>query len=288
MNNKWKIVTIICSILAIISAIVFVLLQFGLIGEKDAGKQLPPMADTSQDVVTLTAEPLAENPEPTPTVAPTPTPTEAPTPEPTPILEENPYKEYFAANKDMVAWLVVPDTKVDYPLMWTPKDENYYLLRGFDGSSDKNGCLILDTDSSIEPGTTNLIVHGHNMKSGAMFGELTKYEDANYAAEHSKMYVHTPTTVREYEVIAAFRSQVYKKSDNVFKFYKFFEATSEEEFLDFYNNIKEMSIYDTGVSASYGDRFLTLSTCTYHVENGRFVVVAKEVSEEEKYFPLAE
>ena len=151
MNNKWKIVTIICSILAIISAIVFVLLQFGLIGEKDAGKQLPPMADTSQDVVTLTAEPLAENPEPTPT--------EAPTPEPTPILEENPYKEYFAANKDMVAWLVVPDTKVDYPLMWTPKDENYYLLRGFDGSSDKNGCLILDTDSSIEPGTTNLIVH---------------------------------------------------------------------------------------------------------------------------------
>ena len=288
MNNKWKIVTIICSILAIVSAIVFVLLQFGLIGDKDAGKQLPSTADTSQDVVTLTAEPLAENPEPTPTVAPTPTPTEAPTPEPTPILEENPYKEYFAANKDMVAWLVVPDTKVDYPLMWTPKDENYYLLRGFDGSSDKNGCLILDTDSSIEPGTTNLIVHGHNMKSGAMFGELTKYEDANYAAEHSKMYVHTPTTVREYEVIAAFRSQVYKKSDNVFKFYKFFEATSEEEFLDFYNNIKEMSIYDTGVSASYGDRFLTLSTCTYHVENGRFVVVAKEVSEEEKYFPLAE
>ena len=81
---------------------------------------------------------------------------------------------------------------------------------------------------------------------------------------------------------------MYKKSDNVFKFYKFFEATSEEEFLDFYNNIKEMSIYDTGVSASYGDRFLTLSTCTYHVENGRFVVVAKEVSEEKKYLPLVE
>ena len=287
MRNKWKIVTIICSILAIVSAIVFVVLQFGLVGDKDAGKQLPPLADTSTDVVTLTAEPIV-NSTPKPTTAPTPTPTVAPTPEPTPILEENPYKEYFAANADMAGWLVIPDTKVDYPLMWTPRDENYYLLRGFDGSSDKNGCLILDTDSCIEPATTNLIVHGHNMKSGAMFGELTKYEDATYGAEHSKMYVHTKTTIREYEVIAVFRSQVFKKSDNVFKFYKFFEAASEEEFLDFYNNIKEMSIYDTGVSASYGDRFLTLSTCTYHVDNGRFVVVAKEVSEEEKYLPMEE
>lgn len=287
MRNKWKIVTIICSILAIVSAIVFVVLQFGLVGDKDAGKQLPPLADNSTDVVTLTAEPIV-NSTPKPTTAPTPTPTVAPTPEPTPILEENPYKEYFAANADMAGWLVIPDTKVDYPLMWTPRDENYYLLRGFDGSSDKNGCLILDTDSCIDPATTNLIVHGHNMKSGAMFGELTKYEDATYGAEHSKMYVHTKTTIREYEVIAVFRSQVFKKSDNVFKFYKFFEAASEEEFLDFYNNIKEMSIYDTGVSASYGDRFLTLSTCTYHVDNGRFVVVAKEVSEEEKYLPMEE
>jgi len=252
-----------------------------------AGKQLPEESESSQAVVTLTAEPLVTA-QPTVTEAPTSAPTEAPTPEPTPVLAENPYKEYFQANADMVAWLEIPDTKMDYPIMWTPRDENYYLLRGFDGSSDKNGCLILDTDSAIEPATTNLIIHGHNMKSGAMFGELTKYEDAAYAAEHSKMYVHTPTTVREYEVIAAFRSQVYKKSDDVFKFYKFFEASSEEEFLDFYNNIKEMSIYDTGVSASFGDRFLTLSTCTYHVENGRFVVVAKEVGEEEKYLPMGE
>lgn len=250
-----------------------------------AGKQLPQESENPQEVVTLTAEPLVTA---EPTVTETPAPTEAPTPEPTPILVENPYKEYFQANADMAAWLEVPDTKMDYPVMWTPRDENYYLLRGFDGSSDKNGCLILDTDSCLEPATTNLIIHGHNMKSGAMFGELTKYEDATYAAEHSKMYIHTPTTVREYEVIAAFRSQVYKKSDDVFKFYKFFEASSEEEFLDFYNNIKEMSIYDTGVSASFGDRFLTLSTCTYHVENGRFVVVAKEVSEEEKYLPMGE
>ena len=288
MKNKWKIVTIICSIFAIACAIIFFVLQFGGIISTDAGKQLPSAEGSGKDVVTVTAEPITEVATPAPTQEPTPEPTEAPTPEPTPILEENPYKEYFAANEDMAAWLVIPDTKVDYPLMWTPRDENYYLLRGFDGSSDKNGCLILDTDSSIDPATTNLIVHGHNMKSGAMFGELTKYEKADYAAEHSKMYVHTKTTVREYEVIAAFRSQVFKKSDNVFKFYKFFEASSEEEFLDFYNNIKEMSIYDTGVSASYGDRFLTLSTCTYHVENGRFVVVAKEVSEEEKYLPMEE
>ncbi|MBR5248331.1 MAG: hypothetical protein IKV27_05250, partial [Lachnospiraceae bacterium] len=76
------------------------------------------------------------------------------------------------------------------------------------------------------------------------------------------------------------------KSDKVFKFYNFFQADTEEEFLDFYNNIKALSLYDTGVSASFGDHFITLSTCVYHVTNGRFVVVAKEVESGDTYLPL--
>ena len=78
-------------------------------------------------------------------------------------------------------------------------------------------------------------------------------------------------------MIAVFYSQVYRKSDEVFKFYKFFQADTEEEFQDFYDNIMEMSLYDTGITAEFGDHFLTLTTCSYHIENGRFVVVAKEV-----------
>ena len=200
----------------------------------------------------------------------------------------NPYKDSFLANEDMAAWLQIPDTNIDYPIMWTPRDENYYLYRDFEGNDNKNGCLILDTDSSLDPLTTNLIIHGHNMRSGAMFGNLTDYENSDYYEKHKQITLYTEECRRNYEVIAVFRSQVYKKTDEVFKFYKFFQADTQEEFDDFYQNIKALSLYDTGVTAQFGDHFLTLSTCVYHVEQGRFVVVAKEVESGDVYLPIVE
>lgn len=201
-------------------------------------------------------------------------------------LVPNPYADSFLANEDMAAWISIPGTNIDYPVMWTPRDEQYYLYRGFDGSENKNGCLILDTDSCLDPLTTNLIIHGHNMKSGAMFGNLTDYENRDYYEEHKEIILYTEQCERHYEVIAVFRSQVYKKTDEVFKFYKFFQADTQEEFDDFYQNIKMLSEYDTGVTAEFGDNFLTLSTCVYHVEQGRFVVVAKEVESGDHYEPV--
>lgn len=219
---------------------------------------------------------------------PVPTAEPTPTPEPTPEPVTNPYRDSFLANDDMAAWIQVPGTVIDYPVMWTPENEEYYLYRGFDGSKNQNGCLILDTDSCVDPLTTNLIIHGHNMKSGAMFGSLLKYEKESYYQEHKDIILYTEGVQRNYEIIAVFRSQVYKKSDQVFKFYKFFQADTAEEFDDFYKNIKELSLYDTGVTAEFGDRFITLSTCTYHVENGRFVVVAKEVEPGDTYLPITQ
>lgn len=200
----------------------------------------------------------------------------------------NPYAEVFASNPDIAGWLTIPDTVIDYPIMWTPGDETYYLYRDVDGSDNKNGCLILDTDSCVSPVSTNLIIHGHNMRSGAMFGNLTDYEDKDYCESHKHITLYTQECQRNYEVIAVFRSQVYKKKDTVFKYYKFFQADTEEEFNDFYQNIKNLSLYDTGVTAQFGDRFITLSTCVYHVEQGRFVVVAKEVQSGDIYLPIQE
>ena len=219
---------------------------------------------------------------PEPTVEETPAPTEEI------LLVPNPYADSFRANKDMAAWLQIPGTNVDYPVMWTPEHETYYLYRAFDGSENKNGCLLLDTDSCLDPLTTNLIIHGHNMKSGAMFGNLTDYENKNFYENHKNIILYTEECQRNYEVIAVFRSQVYRKTDQVFKFYKFFQADTQEEFDDFYNNIKQLSQYDTGVTAEFGDHFLTLSTCVYHVEQGRFVVVAKEVESGDHYLPVQE
>lgn len=217
---------------------------------------------------------------------PEPSPSPEPIPETVIPLTANPYQDSFLANEDMAGWLQIPGTNIDYPIMWTPRDENYYLRRSFNGSKDNNGCLILDTDSSLEPLTTNLIIHGHNMRSGAMFGNLTEYEDPDYCQEHSLITLYTEELQRNYQVLAVFRSQVFLKTDQVFKFYQFFQADTEEEFQNFYQNIKDLSLYDTGVTAEFGDHFITLSTCSYHVEQGRFVVVAKEIESGESYLPF--
>ncbi|MCX4305850.1 MAG: class B sortase [Acetatifactor sp.] len=227
-----------------------------------------------------------ESPSPSPVPESTPEPVETPTPTPSPVV--NPYLDSFLANDDMAAWLQIPGTDIDYPVMWTPRDEEYYLRRGFDGARNQNGCLILDTDSCLDPLTTNLIIHGHNMRSGTMFGTLEDYEDEAYCQEHNRIILYTEDCQRNYEVVAVFRSQVFKKSDTVFKFYKFFQADTQEEFDDFYENIKALSLYDTGVTAEFGDCFITLTTCSNHVEQGRFVVVAKEVESGDTYLPLEE
>lgn len=198
--------------------------------------------------------------------------------------------ELFDKNKDIVGWLTIPDTNVDYPVMQTMDDEQYYLDRDFEKNYSANGSLILDTDSSIGTGTfvnnyadgtipsTNLIIHGHNMKSGAMFGNLDLYRKQDYEKSHNIIQLSTLTEKREYEIVAVFLSQVYMKTQtDVFKYYQFFEAANQEEFDNFYNNIKELQLYDTGVSAKYGDQFITLSVCAYHVENGRLVVVGKRI-----------
>ena len=113
------------------------------------------------------------------------------------------------------------------------------------------------------------------MKDGSMFGELDLYLKESFYQAHPAISFDTLYEERTYDIIAVFRSQVYRADDEVFKYYQFYQADTPEEFEDFYGSIKEMSLYDTGVEAEFGDTFLTLSTCAYHVQGGRLVVVAK-------------
>ena len=199
------------------------------------------------------------------------------------------YADLFSINPDFAGWLQIPGTDIDYPVMQTPEDEQYYLYRDFYSEENRNGSLIMDTDSTVGIGceaqdyvggtspSTNLIIHGHNMKSGLMFGKLDLYEEEAYGKAHNIICFDSLYEKREYELISVFRSQVYKKSDKVFKYYQFFQADTEEEFHTWYLNIKEMALYDTGVTAQFGDEFITLSCCSEHVEDGRLVVVGKRV-----------
>ncbi len=294
MKQSKQILVILMTCVAVVCLIGAVILLFKYTKEDmqleaSMEEYRPVIAEKLEPTEAPTPLPEQNTPSPAETlppivVEPTPEPTAVPTPEPVP----NPYAESYLANEDMAGWLVIPGMVIDYPIMWTPEDENYYLRRGFDKKKLSAGCLILDTDSCVDPLSTNLIIHGHNMKAGTMFGTLEKYKDEDFYQEHKQIILHTKECQRNYEVIAVFRSQVYKKSDTVFKFYKFFQADTQEEFDDFYDNIKAMSLYDTGVTAEFGDRFITLSTCSYHVDNGRFVVVAKEVAPGDSYLPVEE
>lgn len=183
------------------------------------------------------------------------------------------YKKLHEENNDFVGWLSIKDMVIDYPVMQCEDDE-YYLHHDFYGEDSKYGCLYVRQQADLDNGT-NFIIYGHNMKDGSMFGNLDSYLEESFYKKHSTISFDTLYEERKYDIIAVFRSQVYKSDEDVFKYYRFYNAETEEEFGDFYQNIKKLSLYDTGVEAEFGDTFLTLSTCSYHVEDGRLVVVAK-------------
>ncbi len=185
------------------------------------------------------------------------------------------YVNLYSKNHDLAGWLSIPETVIDYPVMQC-EDNVYYLSHDFFGNEDRYGCLFVKNIADIDTPGTNFIIYGHSMWDGSMFGSLEKYKSESYCREHPIIYFDTLYEERTYEVIAVFLSKVYDQNDDVFKYYQFYQADSEEEFRVFYENIKELSLYDTGVTAQYGDTFLMLSTCAYHEEDGRLVVVAKK------------
>lgn len=182
----------------------------------------------------------------------------------------------YEQNPNLAGWLKIEGTEIDYPVMFSPLDQDYYLTHNFDKQSDKNGSLLIQKECDpFKPGT-NIIIHGHHMKSGKMFASLDGYKEKSYWLKHPTIRFDTLYEQGEYEIIAVFLSQVYNKNEDVFKYYQFFNADTQAEFDDFYNNIKALALYDTGVDANFGDTFITLSTCSYHTENGRLVVVARK------------
>ena len=185
--------------------------------------------------------------------------------------------EIYADNPDLVGWITIEGTVLDYPVMHTPENGEKYLYKNINGNFDVNGLPFIEDGCSMDPESDNIIIYGHNMNSGKMFASLMKYAKKDYWEEHPTIRFSTLYEEREYKIIAAFYDRVYYKYEDCFKFYQFIDAKDEAHFEEAISYFKENAEYDTGVTAEYGDRLITLVTCAYHVKNGRFVVVAKEV-----------
>lgn len=183
-----------------------------------------------------------------------------------------------AENPDIVGWLEIPDTVINYPVLHGT-DNNFYLHHNYQKQKTSSGSIFIDEDFNWNPKSTNLLIYGHNMKNGTMFTSLLNYKSKSYYYAHPDIRFTTNTSDSTYEIIAAFESKIYDKSDvNSFKYYNFINAENKEEFDYFISNIKNISIYDTGKTAEYGDDLMTLSTCAYHTKNGRFAVVARKLN----------
>ena len=190
------------------------------------------------------------------------------------VLEK--YKRLYSENKSLIGWIKIDDTNIDYPVMQTVNNE-YYLDHNYTQEYDKNGSIFLDKDCDITNPGTNMIIYGHHMKSGRMFGDLDLYVNEDYYKKHPTIQFDTIYEEGTYEIMYVFRSRVYNEDDIVFKYYQFFEVSTPQEFDSNMRAMAGMSLYDTGVTATFGDRLITLSTCDNSEEEGRFVVVAKKV-----------
>lgn len=186
------------------------------------------------------------------------------------------YETLYNKNKKLIGWLKIDDTIIDYPVMQTSNNE-YYLDHNFNQEKDNNGSIFMDTDCVAYPRSQNLILYGHHMKSGKMFGDLEKYASESYYKKHSIIHFDTIYEKSVYQIMYVFRTKVLKENEIAFKYYQFIDAGSGEEFNSYMNEMAQMSLYDTGVTAQYGDELLTLSTCDHSQTDGRFVVVAKRI-----------
>ncbi len=187
-------------------------------------------------------------------------------------------KELQQENSDIVGWLEIEDSKINYPVLQC-QDNEFYMTHNYKKEYSVDGSLFLDKDYDWNLPSTNLLIYGHNNRgSEEMFVGLMNYKDQNYYKAHKTIRLTTDKEDAEYEIISVFLSRVYYKSEkNVFRYYYFINAQNETEFNNFVNNAKKESLYNIDATAQYGDQLLTLSTCSYHTTDGRLAIVARKI-----------
>lgn len=200
-------------------------------------------------------------------------PTQPPAPTEPQILPEQ--KPFYDLNNDMVGWIYIPGTEVNYPVMQTPDHKDFYLKRTFYKQWSDWGAIYAREECDINAPSDNITLYGHHMADNSMFASLDYYKKQSFWQDHQTFFFDTLYERHTYQVFA-----VFKTTGNVggFPYHQFINAADEDEFNKFVSDIKSMSFYDTGITAQYGDKLLCLSTCEYTLNNGRFIVVAKRIS----------
>ena len=186
------------------------------------------------------------------------------------------YQELYLQNNDMVGWIKVEDTKINYPVMQSKDNPNFYLKHGFDKAYTDYGCPYVQENCDMELPSDNIIIYGHHMNDGSMFAGLMKFKDKSFWEKHKTIRFDTLDEIAEYEILAVIVTTAYRPDS--FRYYEY-TGGSQEQFEKYVSDCKRLSLYDTGVNAEYGDKLITLSTCEYSQNDGRLLVVAKKTED---------
>ena len=257
-------------VVALVSALIFGVTVFIALRNRIALKRMA--AETARETTPISTSAPAETTVPTQATVPPTTAATVPPTEPREVLPR--LQEQYEKNPDLAGWLTIPGTRIDYPVMYSPDEPERYLHANFEVSYSFAGLPFID--AACDPESGNRIIYAHNMLDGSMFRTLLKYQQKDFWQRNPVISFSTLYEEQEYEVVAAFYDKVYKKSDTNFKFYQFYDTSDQSSFDEAMAYYREHALYDTGVTAQCGDLFLTLVTCAYQTENGRFVVVARK------------
>lgn len=186
------------------------------------------------------------------------------------------YAQVYLLNPETVGWLCIPDTNINYPVVQSaPDNVDYYLYRDFYGKYDLHGCLYAREQCDVFAPSDNITIYGHRMNDHTMFGQLAKYEKKEFWQDNQYIYFDTLRERHTYQIVAVFTTTA--SIGQGFGYHLFVDAQDKGAFNSFMSQCKALSLYDTGITARYGDKLISLSTCEYTHENGRLVVVAKRI-----------
>jgi len=196
------------------------------------------------------------------------------------ILDENnesilvKYAKLKEENPDFAGWISIPDTTIDYPVMYVSGDNDTYLYANFKKEWDGGGTPFIEGACSIEPVSDNLIIYGHHMNDNSMFQPLMNYKDKDFYEDHKIIKFDTIRSKGTYEVVAVIVTRALYVDEEGFRYYGHLNFNTEEEFDYYWENIQAMALYETDAVPEFGDKLITLSTCEYSQDDGRLAVIA--------------
>lgn len=186
------------------------------------------------------------------------------------------YQDVHNMNLDVVGWIKIDGTVVNYPVMQTAvTNRDYYLRRNYDQEKSTAGSIYAREECDVFTPSDNVTLYGHNMHDGSMFACLLDYEDKSVWENNSLITFDTLYEYHTYRIFAVFRTTATVGEG--FAYHRMENAANAKEFNEFVATCKDLAFYDTGITPVYGDKLLCLSTCDYAVDNGRLVVAAVRV-----------